>query len=122
MVNEPGSLVRNDLVTPDPGPAREFYAAVFDFTLDRNADMPHADFTFLRRPDGHEVGGIMGAARAARRRGARRSRSRARTRPCAAPSTPAARSDGAKDFLYGRLATITDPFGAEFSIITRPET
>jgi predicted enzyme related to lactoylglutathione lyase len=30
-------------------------------------------------------------------------------------------SDGAKDFLYGRLARITDPFGAEFSIITRPE-
>jgi predicted enzyme related to lactoylglutathione lyase len=31
-------------------------------------------------------------------------------------------SDGAKDFLYGRLATITDPFGAQFSIITRPGT
>jgi predicted enzyme related to lactoylglutathione lyase len=29
-------------------------------------------------------------------------------------------SDGPKDFLYGRLATITDPFGAQFSIITRP--
>ena len=39
-----------------PGTAREaleFYAAVFDFTLDGNDDMPEADFTFLRRPDGH---------------------------------------------------------------------
>jgi hypothetical protein len=59
-VNEPGSLVRNDLVTPDPEPARAFYAAVFDFTLDVNQDLPGFDFTFLRRPDGHEIGGIMG--------------------------------------------------------------
>ena len=60
VVNEPGALIRNDLVTPTPEPAREFYAAVFDFTLDGNDDMPEADFTFLRRPDGHEVGGIFG--------------------------------------------------------------
>ena len=60
VVNEPGSLVRNDLVTPTPEPAREFYAAVFDFALEGNKDMPEADFTFLRRPDGHEVGGIFG--------------------------------------------------------------
>ena len=45
---------------PDPGPAREFYAEVFDFTLDGNQDLPGVDFTFLRRPDGHEIGGIMG--------------------------------------------------------------
>ena len=60
VVNEPGSLVRNDLVTPDPEPARAFYAAVFGFTLDGNQDLPDFDFTFLRRPDGHEVGGVMG--------------------------------------------------------------
>ena len=24
------------------------------------------------------------------------------------------------DMVYGRLATITDPFGAEFSVIARP--
>jgi predicted enzyme related to lactoylglutathione lyase len=121
VVNEPGALVRNDLVTPDPGPAREFYAAVFDFTLDGNPDMPQADFTFLRRPDGHEVGGIMGAPG---------SRSAWATTFEVAGTDEAVqraldaggRSDGAKDFLYGRLATITDPFGAEFSIITRPQT
>ena len=60
VVNEPGALIRNDLVTPTPEPAREFYAAVFDFTLEDNKDMPGVDFTFLRRPDGHEVGGIFG--------------------------------------------------------------
>jgi uncharacterized protein len=121
VVNEPGALVRNDLVTPEPGPAREFYAAVFGFVLDRNPDMPQADFTFLRRPDGHEVGGIMGAPG---------STSAWSTTFEVADTDEAVRravdaggsSDGAKEFLYGRLATITDPFGAEFSIITRPET
>jgi uncharacterized protein len=29
-------------------------------------------------------------------------------------------SPGAEDSLYGRIATVTDPFGAEFSVITRP--
>jgi predicted enzyme related to lactoylglutathione lyase len=120
VVNEPGALVRNDLVTPEPGPAREFYAAVFDFTLEGNPDMPAADFTFLRRPDGHEVGGIMGAPGGT---------SAWSTTFEVAGTDEAVRraldnggsSDGAKDFLYGRLATITDPFGAMFSIITRPE-
>jgi predicted enzyme related to lactoylglutathione lyase len=26
-----------------------------------------------------------------------------------------------EDFVYGRMATITDPFGAEFSVGSRPE-
>ena len=120
-VNEPGTLLRNDLVTPDPAPAREFYAAVFDFTLEGNPAMPQADFTFLRRPDGHEVGGIMGAPG---------STSAWNTTFEVADTDQAlqraldagASSEGATDFLYGRLATITDPFGAEFSIITRPGT
>jgi len=25
-----------------------------------------------------------------------------------------------EDFVYGRMATITDPFGTEFSVIARP--
>jgi uncharacterized protein len=121
VVNEPGALVRNDLVTPDPGPARDFYAAVFDFSVEGNPQMPQADFTFLRRPDGHEVGGIMGAP------GSTSAWSTtfevAGTDEAVQRALDAGgRSDGAKDFLYGRLATITDPFGAEFSIITRPGT
>ena len=121
VVNEPGALVRNDLVTPEPAPAREFYAAVFDFALEGNPAMPEADFTFLRRPDGHEVGGIMGAP------GSTSAWSTtfevAGTDEAVQRALDAGgRSDGAKEFLYGRLATITDPFGAEFSIITRPGT
>jgi predicted enzyme related to lactoylglutathione lyase len=121
-VNEPGALVRNDLVTPTPEPAREFYASVFGFTLDRNPDLPDFDFTFLRRPDGHEVAGIMGAP------GSTSSWSttfeaagtdQLVERALAAGGTCPA---GTQDFRYGRMATVTDPFGAEFSVITRPET
>ena len=120
VVNEPGSLVRNDLVTPTPEPARQFYAAVFDFTLDRNQDMPGFDFTFLRRPDGHEVGGIVGvpgaAASAWNTTFEAAGTDEVVRRAVAAGGTSA----GAEDMLYGRIATITDPFGAEFSVITRP--
>ncbi len=119
VVNEPNALVRNDLVTRDPGPARTFYAAVFGFTLDANDDMPETDFTFLRRPDGHEVGGIFGEPAA--------SRSWWHTTFEVADTDEIVRrahAAGGKaaepvDMLYGRLTTVTDPFGVEFSVITR---
>ena len=119
VVNEPGALIRNDLVTPTPGPARDFYAGVFGFTLDANEDMPEADFTFLRRPDGHEVGGIFGNPAAPRS---------AWSTVFEVADTDAvvrrAHEHGGKgaeptDMLYGRLAMLTDPFGTEFSVITR---
>ncbi|MFJ7999435.1 VOC family protein [Streptomyces sp. NPDC096310] len=120
LVNEPGSLLRNDLTTPDPAPVREFYPKVFDFTLDGNEDMADADFTFLRRPDGHEIGGILGVPGA----------------PAAvwgtlfevadadAAAERARAAGGAvkdpEDILYGRIAEITDPFGAMFVVGARP--
>lgn len=119
IVNEPGALVRNDLVTPTPGPARDFYAAVFGFTHEGNPDMPEADFTFLRRPDGHEVGGIFGNPAAPR--------SAWHTVFEVADTDEAVRRAGETggkgaeptDMLYGRIASMTDPFGTEFSVITR---
>ena len=121
VVNEPGSLVRNDLVTPDPGPARAFYVAVFGFTLDGNPDVPEFDFTFLRRPDGHEVGGIMGVPGAPSSSWATTFEV-ADTDAVVARAAEAGGSPGqAEDFVYGRMAAITDPFGAEFTVIARPE-
>ena len=121
VVNEPGSLVRNDLITPDPGPARAFYAAVFGFTHDGNPDLPEFDFTFLRLPDGHEVGGVMGVPGAPSSSWATTFEV-ADTDAVVARAAEAGGSPGAaEDFVYGRLATITDPFGAEFSVIARPE-
>jgi hypothetical protein len=121
VVNEPGSLVRNDLVTSDPEPARAFYVAVFGFTLDGNQDLPDFDFTFLRRPDGHEVGGIMGVPGAPASSWSTTFEV-ADTDAVVARAAEAGGTPGpAEDFVYGRLATITDPFGSEFSVIARPE-
>ena len=119
-VNEPNTLVRNDLVTDQPAVARPFYAEVFGFTLDGNPDLPDFDFTFLRRPDGHEVGGIMGLPT-----GAGTSWSTTfevdDTDAAVARAVAAGGTVGpVDDMIYGRFATITDPFGAEFSVIARP--
>jgi uncharacterized protein len=120
VVNEPGSLVRNDLVTPAPEPARAFYAAVFGFTLDRNQDLPGFDFTFLRRPDGHEIGGVMGLQDAPGSAWTTTFEV-ADADAVVERATAGGGSAGApEDFIYGRMATITDPFGAEFSVIARP--
>jgi uncharacterized protein len=120
VVNEPNALLRNDLVTPTPEPARAFYAAVFDFTLDGNPALPGADFTFLRRPDGHEIGGIVGIP------GVPSSRwgtlfEVADTDAVVAKAVAAGGTAGApSDMVYGRIAEITDPFGAQFTIGSRP--
>ena len=122
VVNQPGALLRNDLVTPDPERARAFYAAVFDFTLDANPDLPDVDFTFLRRPDGYEIGGIMGVA------GVPSSAWNilfevADTDAAVARATAAGGTvtSPPEDFVYGRVATLNDPFGAEFSVGARPK-
>lgn len=120
VVNEPGSLVRNDLVTSTAEPAREFYASVFDFTLDRNEDLPDFDFTFLRRRDGHEVGGVFGLPTAPKAQWSTTFEVADTDAVVAAVIAAGGLSSAPDDMLYGRLATITDPFGAEFSVIARP--
>ncbi|MGB3437414.1 MAG: VOC family protein [Actinophytocola sp.] len=114
LVNEPDTLVRNDLVTGDPGKAREFYPAVFGFTLDRNPDLPGFDFTFLRRQDGHEVGGIMGMPGAKSAWGT--------CFEVADTDATLAKAGGGTvdDTPYGRSAVFRDPFSVELSIIARP--
>jgi predicted enzyme related to lactoylglutathione lyase len=119
VVNEPNSLVRNDLVTPNPEPAREFYAAVFGFSLEGNADLPDFDFTFLRRPDGHEVGGIFGNPAATRSRWETTFEVADTDAAVARAVAAGGRADEPNDMVYGRIATVTDPFGTEFSVITR---
>jgi uncharacterized protein len=120
VVNEPGSLVRNDLVTPTPEPARAFYAAVFGYTLDRNEDLPDFDFTFLRRPDGHEIGGVMGVPGAPRSAWSTTFEVADTDAVVERATAGGGSADAPQDFVYGRMATITDPFGAEFSVIARP--
>jgi predicted enzyme related to lactoylglutathione lyase len=114
-VNEPDTLVRNDLLAASAARAREFYPAVFGFTLDGNPDMPALDFTFLRRPDGHEVGGIVGLPGVPS--GWNTTFEVADTDATLARTGSAVTSENTP---YGRSATFRDPFGAELSIIARP--
>ena len=115
LVNEPDTLLRNDLVTGSPAPAREFYPEVFGFTLDGNPTLPDLDFTFLRRPDGYEIGGIMGLPGAFSGWNT--------TFEVADTDATLARAGSdviPEDTPYGRSATLRDPFGVEYSIIARP--
>ncbi len=120
IVNEPGSLVRNDLGTPEPGPARDFYTALFGFALDGNQDLPGFDFTFLRRPDGHEIGGIFGDPTAAA--SVWQTTFEVADTDAVAKRAVAAggKAGDPSDSPYGRIAEITDPFGTVFHVIARP--
>jgi predicted enzyme related to lactoylglutathione lyase len=119
LVNEPGTLLRNDLVTPTPEPARAFYPAVFDFTLDGNPDLPGADFTFLRRPDGHEIGGIMGDPAATASSWGTLFEVEDTDATVAKVVAAGGTAAPPFDMVYGRLAQITDPFGAQFTVGAR---
>lgn len=116
VVNQPGSLLRNDLITPDPAPAREFYATVFDFTLDGNPDLPEFDFTFLRRPDGHEIGGIMGVPQAESSAWGTLFQVTDTDEALARAAATGGTGGQPQNMIYGRIAEITDPFGARFSV------
>ncbi|QWF78462.1 VOC family protein [Amycolatopsis sp. CA-230715] len=118
LVNEPNTLVRNDLATPEPARARSFYAEVFDFTLDGNPDLPGFDFTFLRRRDGHEIGGIFGDPAATP--AWMTTFEVADADSVARAAVDAGGSAGpVEDNPYGRIAQLTDPFGTGFAVIAR---
>jgi hypothetical protein len=119
LVNEPDTLVRNDLLTPAATKAREFYRVVFGFTLDGNDDLPGADFTFLRRPDGHEVGGILAAPESTVSAWATTFEVEDADATAAKAAAAGGTTQPAEPTPYGRMATIIDPFGAEFTAIAR---
>lgn len=120
IANEPNSVIRNDLVTASPGPAREFYAKVFDYTVKDNPDLPGMDFTFLHRPDGHEIGGIMGSSDAKKSMWDTLFEVSDADETAARAAAAGATVGDAQDTPYARMVTMTDPFGAEFSVGSRP--
>lgn len=58
VVNEPGSVVWNELATRDPFGAAEFYQQVFDVGLDPLPDFPYTQL----RVEGRAVAGVFGMA------------------------------------------------------------
>ena len=123
VVNEPGSLVRNDLVTADPEPARAVLRR--GLRLHARPQRGHAGLRLhlpapTRRPRGRRH---HGRCPAQPRPGPRRSRSRAPTRSCggrsrpAAPAPAAPRSSSTAGWPRSPIRS-----AREFTVITRPET
>lgn len=118
IVNEPGAVEWNELVTPTAEPARAFYRSVLDLSAEPLPD-GDIDFTTLHRPDGHIVGGIYGLPSAAGSSwltyfhvpdtddALERARAAGGTAPGAAWDSP-----------YGRMGDVLDPFGTPFRVMT----
>jgi len=103
-------------VSPDADAAREFYTAVFGYELEPvPGDM---DYTALRRPDGHYIGGVMGRPDA--------SAPAWITYFDVADADEAVRrvragggtvDDEPRDTPYGRIAAVRDPSGVPFRVM-----
>lgn len=117
-VNEPGSLVWSDAAVDDPAAAREFYAAVFGFGYE---EVPGAEGYTTFATDGRPLGGLGGTSPDAPKGWA----------TCFAvvstdDTVAAVEAAGGKvtmapmDTEFGRIAVVTDPWGAAFSVMQLP--
>jgi predicted enzyme related to lactoylglutathione lyase len=120
LVNEPGALVWNELVTPDADEAREFYRAVFEYTTEPVAG--DLDYSLLRRPDGHEIGGIFGDPDARSSSWLTYFQVEDVDAALRAVQSAGGTVEGEPwNTPYGRMAHVTDPFGVEFRLVRPPE-
>ena len=74
------------------------------------------DFTFLRRPDGHEIGGIVGDAAASESSWGTLFQVADTDAAVAAARAHGGIAEDPTDMVYGRTADVTDPFGAKFTV------
>jgi predicted enzyme related to lactoylglutathione lyase len=120
VVNEPGALVWEDLRSPDPDTARAFYTDVFGFRTER-LEMAGPDYTTFALPGEAAplggIGGMMGADGAP-------AHWLVYFGVADTPAAVAAAEHGGGSVLvpmmdspFGRLAVLTDPTGATFSVI-----
>lgn len=117
--SEPGGLVWEDLRSPDPDRARAFYAAVFGYET-RPLDMAGPDYTTFHQPgDPAPLGGIGGMfgldapphwlvyfGVADTELALEQALGHGGTVPAPPHESP-----------FGRMGTITDPFGATFMVV-----
>ncbi|WP_269858290.1 VOC family protein [Streptomyces sp. RPT161] len=126
-VNDPNTLCWAELHTADPERAKAFYHSVFDWQIQ---DMPMDGFTYtVVSPAGGgedaRQGGIMGLSDEMRQEGwTTRWRPYFEVADCDA-AIGVAQENGGEVAMppetvpgVGRMAALTDPFGASFSVIT----
>jgi len=119
VYNEPGSLVWNEAAVPDPDAGRQFYAAVFSYSY-QSVEGAGSEYTTFHR-GGDPLGGMGGLS--SRPPGtpphwmAYFMVADADAAVTAATERGATVLSGPHDTPYGRMASITDPQGATFSIM-----
>ncbi|MFA1537437.1 VOC family protein [Actinomadura monticuli] len=123
IVNDPGSFVWNELVTPDSAASGEFYRTLFGYELE---PVPGGmDYLVLRRPDGRYVGGILGGSGVVVGGGSAEVTSWT-TYFAVDDADEAVRKvragggsvdSGPADSPYGRSAAVRDPFGVPFHVM-----
>jgi predicted enzyme related to lactoylglutathione lyase len=117
VVNEPGGLCWEDLRTPDPDTAREFYRALFGYRTD---PMPEAgpDYQLFSRPDEDlplgGMGGMMGAEAMPAHWVVYFGVADATAAVAAAERSGGSVLVPGFDTPYGRMAGLADPGGAVF--------
>jgi predicted enzyme related to lactoylglutathione lyase len=118
VVDEPGTVIWNELSTPNAGRAREFYAAVFGLEIGKAMD--GFDYTTIKA-EGRDVGGIYTVADAQPGWRVYFAVADADATAAIADTNGATVVGEPKDSPFGRVAVIQDPQGAVFNLISRPE-
>ena len=117
LANEPGTLIWNELMTTDPGAARDFYSEVFGVGIGEPFQ-DEADYTTFAVA-GHDVGGIGLAEPGVPPHWAVYFGVADTDATVAAVGAAGGRVNREPaDTPYGRMATCTDPQGARFSLLS----
>jgi len=124
VVNEPGAVVWNELMTHDVATAREFYSRLFEYAF---GDMSGPDFIYHTMEIGGHIAGGLGAIPAELVDDVPTSW----TTYFAVADTDAAVevatalggvvTSPAADSAYGRMAVIRGPFGESFAVMSTEE-
>ncbi len=123
LVNEPGGMAWEQLVSPDPAAAQAFYGAVFGWSFEALPDMGE-DFVVFKGSEPMPLGGLSGpSGDLPSGWGPAIAVQDADAAVAFATSNNGAVITPAHDTPYGRMAVLADPGGAVFSIssISRPE-
>ncbi len=124
LVNEPGALVWNELMTRDAAAAREFYATVFGYTYEDMSSEGFEYHAFL--VDGRPTGGIMKLDANWPDEVPAHWAVTFSTDDTDAAADMVRKSGGSvtaepSDSPYGRYASFKDPHGAMFSVMQNTE-
>lgn len=120
LVNEPGGLTWEDLRSSDPGAARDFYGAVFGYAYDAVEMAPDDYRTFAAAPGEPPLGGMggfMGGPPMPSHWLVYFGAADVSAAVDAAGSSGGSVLAPAFDTPYGRMAGLSDPFGAVFFVV-----